>query len=45
MVDGRILATPACVVTDQSVIVVDGKPLPEAERARLWRYHKRPTRW
>jgi len=41
-VDGRILDTPACVVTDQSVIEVDGKKLPEAERARLWRYHK-PT--
>ena len=41
-VDGKILATPACVVTDQSVIEVDGKKLPEAERARLWRYHK-PT--
>ena len=41
-VDGEVLATPACVVTDKSRIEVDGKPLPEAERPRLWRYHKPP---
>jgi 23S rRNA pseudouridine2605 synthase len=39
-VDGEVLATPACVVTDASFIEVDGKPLPQADRARLWRYHK-----
>src|ERR1700754_4671921 len=39
-VDGEVLATPACVVTDESFIEVDGKPLPQADRARLWRYHK-----
>ncbi len=41
-VDGVVLETPAFVVTDQSRIEVDGKPLPQAERARLWRYHKPP---
>ena len=41
-VDGVVLETPAFVVTDQSRIEVDGKPLPQAERARLWRYHKSP---
>ena len=41
-VDGVVLATPAFVVTDQSRIEVDGKPLPQADRARLWRYHKPP---
>lgn len=41
-VDGKVLETPACVVTDQNVIEVDGKPLPQADRARLWRYHKPP---
>ncbi len=41
-VDGEVLTTPACVVTDQNRIEVDGKPLPDAERARLWRYHKPP---
>ncbi|HEY2874710.1 MAG TPA: pseudouridine synthase, partial [Reyranella sp.] len=41
-VDGVVLETPAFVVTDANHIEVDGKPLPEAERARLWRYHKSP---
>ena len=39
-VDGEVLNTPACVVTETSRIEVDGKPLPQADRARLWRYHK-----
>ena len=42
-VDGKVLETPAFVVTDQNVIEVDGKPLPQADRARLWRYHKPPS--
>jgi len=41
-VDGKLLETPAFTVTDKSQIEVDGKPLPGADRARLWRYHK-PT--
>jgi len=41
-VDGRLLDTPAVTVTDKNAIEVDGKPLPDADRARLWRYHK-PT--
>jgi len=41
-VDGVVLETPAFVVTDQNRIEVDGKPLPQADRARLWRYHKPP---
>ena len=41
-VDGKILTTPAHTVTSKSKILVDGKPLPDAEPARLWRYHK-PT--
>ena len=39
-VDGTTLTTPACLVTAASRIVVDGKPLPDAEATRLWRYHK-----
>ena len=39
-VDGVTLTSPAVVVTEASRIVVDGKPLPEPERTRLWRYHK-----
>lgn len=42
-VDGKVLETPACVVTAKNHIEVDGKPLPEADRARLWRYHKPPS--
>ena len=41
-VDGNVLTTPAHTVTAKSKILVDGKPLPEAEVSRLWRYHK-PT--
>jgi 23S rRNA pseudouridine2605 synthase len=41
-VDGNVLTTPAVVVTEASRITVDGKPLPDAERTRLWRYHKPP---
>src|SRR5262245_65080846 len=41
-VDGQVLETPAFVVTDKSRIEVDGKPLPGADRPRLWRYHKPP---
>ena len=39
-VDGKKLETPAVTVTDESDIRVDGKPIPAAERTRLWRYHK-----
>src|SRR5215469_1668278 len=41
-VDGQVLETPAFVVTDKSRIEVDGRPLPGADRPRLWRYHKPP---
>jgi 23S rRNA pseudouridine2605 synthase len=40
VVDGHKLDSPAHLVTEASVIVVDGKPLPGAEATRLWRYHK-----
>ncbi|NYZ15273.1 pseudouridine synthase [Azospirillum sp. RWY-5-1] len=39
-VNGQVLASPAFVVRPGDLIVVDGKPLPEPEPARLWRYHK-----
>lgn len=41
-VNGRKLDTPAVTVTRADRITVDGKPLPEPERARLWLYHKPP---
>lgn len=39
-VDGKVLKTPAFLVTEDSLIVVDGKPLAAADRTRLWRYNK-----
>ena len=39
-VDGAVLTTPATIVTEASEILVDGKPIPEPERPRLFRYHK-----
>ena len=39
-VNGTVLNSPATNVGDNDDIRVDGKPLPEPERARLWRYHK-----
>jgi 23S rRNA pseudouridine2605 synthase len=39
-VNGKTLATPAHVVAPSDKITVDGKPLPQREGARLWRYNK-----
>jgi 23S rRNA pseudouridine2605 synthase len=39
-VNGEVLTTPAVLVGDNDDVRVDGRPLPELERARLWRYHK-----
>lgn len=39
-VDGKVLTTPAVVVTSASRITVDGRPLPNAQRSRLFRFHK-----
>ncbi len=39
-VNGKTLETPACVVRDGDEVRVDNEPLPEADRARLWRFHK-----
>lgn len=39
-VNGKVLRTPALEVKPGDKVVVDGKPLPGAEPARLWRYHK-----
>lgn len=41
-VDGKVLISPAVIVTSASAIRVDGKPVPTPEPARLWRYHKPP---
>jgi 23S rRNA pseudouridine2605 synthase len=39
-VNGKVLATPACVVGPSDRVTVDGKPLPQAGRPQLFRYHK-----
>lgn len=40
--NGARLETPATLVGAADAILVDGAPLPEIEKPRLWRYHK-PT--
>ena len=39
-VNGRIITSPALDVTAQDTVLVDGAPLPERERTRLFLYHK-----
>lgn len=39
-VNGEILDSPARLVTPGDLILVDGQPVSEPERTRLWRYHK-----
>jgi 23S rRNA pseudouridine2605 synthase len=39
-VNGKVLTTPAHVVSPGDQITVDGKPLPQPEATRLWRYNK-----
>jgi 23S rRNA pseudouridine2605 synthase len=39
-VNGAVIAGPAFIVTEADVITVDGRPIPAAERPRLWLYHK-----
>jgi 23S rRNA pseudouridine2605 synthase len=38
--NGQKLETPAINVTAGDTILVDGEPIPEMERTRLWLYHK-----
>jgi 23S rRNA pseudouridine2605 synthase len=39
-INGKVLATPAYVVGPGDEIAVDGRPLPQPEATRLWRYNK-----
>jgi 23S rRNA pseudouridine2605 synthase len=39
-VDGNIISSPALDVGPETVITIDGKPLPKPERTKIWRYHK-----
>jgi 23S rRNA pseudouridine2605 synthase len=38
--NGTVLTSPAVNVGSDDSVLVDGRPLPDAERVRLWRYHK-----
>jgi 23S rRNA pseudouridine2605 synthase len=38
--DGETVTTPGTRVAENQVLSIDGKPLREPERTRLWRYHK-----
>lgn len=40
MLNGRLLDTPAVLVSDSDIIVVDGRQIGAAPATRLWRYHK-----
>lgn len=40
--DGRVLASPACLIESLAGVTVDGKPVTTAAAPRLWRYHKPP---
>jgi len=42
VLNGAIVTSPAVNVTADDLIMVDGKPLPQPEPVRLWRYHKPP---
>ena len=39
-VNGEVATTPAIRIGPDKVITIDGKPLMEPDRTRLWRYHK-----
>ena len=39
-IDGKKVRTPATLVTSDTLITVDGNPVPGAEKTRMWRYHK-----
>jgi 23S rRNA pseudouridine2605 synthase len=39
-VNGTFLTSPACIVSDDDIIVVDGKALPKKDKTRLYLYHK-----
>ena len=38
--EGAVLTSPAVTVGPNAAVTVDGRPLPAAAPARLWRYHK-----
>lgn len=41
-VNGTAIDSPALNVVPADLVTIDGTPLPQADRTRLWRYHKPP---
>jgi len=41
-IGGAVLDSPARNVAPGDLVTVDGKPIPQADETRLWRYHKPP---
>jgi 23S rRNA pseudouridine2605 synthase len=41
-VNGESINSPSIKLTAEDRVEIDGKPLPESEETRLWRYHKPP---
>ena len=39
-VNSRVINSPALDITENDVVTIDGKPLPERERTRLFLFHK-----
>ncbi len=39
-VNGRVLDTPAVLVSSQDIVTVDGRPVERPEATRVWRFHK-----
>lgn len=39
-VNGRVLDTPAVLVSAQDVVTLDGRPVERPQATRLWRFHK-----
>ncbi len=38
--NGKTLNSPAIAILPGAIVTVDGKPIPDQEKTRLWRYHK-----
>jgi 23S rRNA pseudouridine2605 synthase len=38
--DGKPVTTPAIAISPDALVTIDGKPIPDRQTARLWRYHK-----
>lgn len=38
--NGKVLTTPAIAIQPGALVTIDGKPIPDQENTRLWRYHK-----